>query len=91
MLDAPFAVCEEGAVLGSGQTTLLKMFGVQMAEFAVEVRAWWVKETGVVEVVGGKGDVDGGSSSRIVRDGMDELELEGADGDGALGGFEDEE
>lgn len=65
-LDEPFEVCKEGEVLGSGQTTLLKMFGVAMAEFGVEVRAWWVGETGEVEVVdekrmgdsGGKGGVD---------------------------------
>ncbi|KAL9000296.1 MAG: hypothetical protein Q9169_001013 [Polycauliona sp. 2 TL-2023] len=53
MLDEEFQVCKEGEVLGSGQTTLLKMFGVAMAEFGVEVRAWWIKETETVEVVEG--------------------------------------
>jgi mRNA turnover protein 4 len=46
----PHVVCREGEILGSGQTTLLKMFGIQMAEFAVEVKAWWSKETGEVTV-----------------------------------------
>ncbi|CAD6585052.1 MAG: mRNA turnover 4 [Alectoria sarmentosa] len=32
-LDGDFVVCREGEVLGSGQTTLLKMFGIAMAEF----------------------------------------------------------
>ena len=53
-LDADFQVCKEGEVLGSGQTTLLKHFGVAMAEFKVEVVAWWERDTGSVEVVGGE-------------------------------------
>ncbi|KAL8833328.1 MAG: hypothetical protein Q9170_004317 [Blastenia crenularia] len=58
-LDEPFEVCKEGEVLGSGQTTLLKMFGVAMAEFGVDMRAWWVKETGEVQVMGGVVDGKG--------------------------------
>lgn len=53
-LDADFQVCKEGEVLGSGQTTLLKQFGIALAEFKVEVMAWWERDTGSVEVVGGE-------------------------------------
>ncbi|KAL9072150.1 MAG: hypothetical protein Q9161_003771 [Pseudevernia consocians] len=51
-LDGDFVVCKEGEVLGSGQTTLLKMFGVAMAEFRVGVEACWERETGEVTMVG---------------------------------------
>lgn len=51
-LDGEFVVCKEGEVLGSGQTTLLKMFGVAMAEFRVGIEAYWERETGLVTVVG---------------------------------------
>lgn len=51
-LDGEFVVCREGEVLGSGQTTLLKMFGVAMAEFRVGIEAYWERETGEVTVVG---------------------------------------
>ena len=47
-LENEYVVCREGEALGSGQTTLLKMFGVAMAEFKIEVRCWWEKETGNV-------------------------------------------
>ena len=47
-LDQEHVVCSEGDMLNSGQTTLLKMFGVAMAEFAVELKACWNKETGEV-------------------------------------------
>lgn len=59
MLDEPFEVCKEGEILGSGQTTLLKMFRVTMAEFRVSVKACWTKETGEVRVV------------RVAKDGVD--------------------
>ena len=51
-LENEFTVCKEGEVLGSGQTSLLKAFGVQMSEFRVTIKCWWEKETGMVEVVG---------------------------------------
>ena len=51
-LGGEFVVCREGEVLGSGQTTLLKMFGVAMAEFRVGIEAYWERETGEVTVVG---------------------------------------
>ena len=61
-LENEYVVCREGEVLGSGQTTLLKMFGVATAVFAVEIRAYWVKETGEVVVLkqGDSGGADGG-------------------------------
>ena len=46
--EEPFIVCTEGQKLGSAQTSLLKMFGVTMAEFKVGVEAWWERETGEV-------------------------------------------
>jgi mRNA turnover protein 4 len=39
MLDADYEVCREGQVLDSRQTTLLKRFGVEMAEFRVRLIA----------------------------------------------------
>lgn len=63
VLDGEFVVCREGEVLGSGQTSLLKMFGVAMAEFRVGVEAYWERESGVVTVVGkgvaGRSDAEG--------------------------------
>lgn len=65
-LGGEFVVCRKGEVLGSGQTTLLKMFGVAMAEFSVGVEAWWVRDTGEVVVAGKEGgegkamEVEGG-------------------------------
>lgn len=54
-LEQEFVVCNKGDVLGSGQTTLLKTFGVTMAEFRVAIRAYWQSETGEVTVVEGGG------------------------------------
>lgn len=39
MLDGEYEVCKEGRTLDSNQTALLKMFGVAMAEFKVELQA----------------------------------------------------
>ncbi|KAL8696173.1 MAG: hypothetical protein Q9201_007795 [Fulgogasparrea decipioides] len=96
MLDEAFVVCKEGEVLGSGQTTLLKMFGVAVAEFGVEVRAWWEKVTGRVEVVSGKhgGGGGGGGSDGGAGDGtgtMGGLEDEMSEEEEGFGGFNDEE
>lgn len=65
-LEGEYVVCQKDEVLGSGQTTLLKMFGIATAEFGVELKAYWKKETGEVEVLaegeagGGGMDIDGG-------------------------------
>ena len=80
MLDEQFEVCKEGQTLGSGQTTLLKMFGVATAEFGVEVRAWWDREKGEMEVVSGGGQGKG--------NGVEEMDV-GGDEDG-FGGFDEE-
>lgn len=66
-LEGGYVVCREGDVLGARETSLLKMFGVAMAEFGVEIRAWWSAATGEVTVAeeetGGEGmDVEGGGS-----------------------------
>ena len=50
-LDREFEVCKEGDRLGSGQTTLLKMFGVATAEFRVGVKAYWEAATGDVKLL----------------------------------------
>jgi len=62
-LENEFTICKMGEMLGSGQTTLLKGFGVAMAEFRVRPVAVWKREEGVVEELEGKEggmDVDGG-------------------------------
>lgn len=78
-LDADFQVCKEGEVLGSGQTTLLKQFGIATAEFQVEVVAWWERDTGSVEVVGGN-RVEGTGGVTIATD-MDVEETAGSEDD----------
>ena len=50
-LDEDFLVCREGEVLGSGQTSLLKTFGVVTARFRVEVVAYYKREGEKVVVV----------------------------------------
>lgn len=84
-LDGPFEVCREGEVLGSGQTTLLKMFGVTMADFAVEIRAWWVGESGEVKVA--SVDKEGGGSVRTEGNAVVEIEMGGEDE--GFGGFDE--
>ena len=74
-LDGEFVVCKEGDVLGSGQTTLLKMFGIAMAEFRVGVEAYWERDTGEVTVVGK------GVKRKLDTDGIDIEEQENEDMD----------
>ena len=40
MLDGDYEVCREGQVMNSHQTSLLKTFGVTMAEFKVQIKAY---------------------------------------------------
>ena len=47
-------VVKEGAVMDSKQTRLLKMFGVQMAEFSVGIKAYWSAATAETVVVDGE-------------------------------------
>ena len=71
-LENEFEVCKEGDVLGSAQTSVLKAFGVQMAEFRVRCRVWWEKETGRVKVEDGMrdGDVEKRRGNEGIRDGQ---------------------
>ncbi|KAL6709189.1 mRNA turnover and ribosome assembly protein [Coniothyrium glycines] len=41
VLDASYTVCEEGKVMNSHQTALLKMFGVAMADFKIDLKAYY--------------------------------------------------
>lgn len=50
-LENEFVVCQEGDVLGSGQTSLLKMFGIASAIFKVKVVAYYEREAERVIVV----------------------------------------
>jgi mRNA turnover protein 4 len=71
VLDQEYVVCEEGKVLDSNQTALLKLFGVAMAEFRVKVVAYWSAGTGEVNVVDGHAAEEGQEWDGI-EDGMDE-------------------
>ncbi|PSN66375.1 mRNA turnover protein-like protein 4 [Corynespora cassiicola Philippines] len=44
MLDVPYTVCKEGQTLNSHQTALLKLFGVALADFKIEILAYYSKE-----------------------------------------------
>lgn len=66
-----YTVCREGEVLGSGQTTLLKMFGVATAEFRVVVKAYWSRDSGEVVVLEGEDKGQGGGGMEV--DANDEL------------------
>ena len=48
-LENDFLVCQEGEVLGSGQTALLKTFGIAAATFKVQLVACFNRETGQAE------------------------------------------
>lgn len=65
-----FVVCREGEKLGSRQTSLLKMFGVTMAEFKVGVEAWWEGKTGEVTVL------EDGVEKKVERSPSDGMTLE---------------
>lgn len=45
MLDAPYTICKEGQTLNSHQTALLKLFGVAMADFKVDMKAYYSSAT----------------------------------------------
>ncbi|KAF2667071.1 mRNA turnover protein-like protein 4 [Microthyrium microscopicum] len=56
VLDNEYVVCKEGQVLDSHQTSLLKMFGVAMAEFRIRVVAYWIAAEGKTTVVESEGE-----------------------------------
>lgn len=64
MLDQEFVLCEEGKTLNSNQTALLKLFGIAMAEFRVQVLAYWSAATGDVAEV--DGDALGRNSNGVL-------------------------
>ncbi|KAF2489629.1 mRNA turnover protein-like protein 4 [Lophium mytilinum] len=51
VLEDEYTVCTEGQVLNSNQTALLKMFGVAMAEFRVDMKAYYSAATQEVKEV----------------------------------------
>jgi mRNA turnover protein 4 len=57
-LDVEYTVCNEGDVLNSNQTALLKSFGVSMAEFRLTAKAYWSAASGEVTVVEQEEDAD---------------------------------
>lgn len=52
VLDAPYTVCEEGKVMNSHQTALLKMFGVAMADFKIDLKAYYTTASESVTEIG---------------------------------------
>jgi len=52
VLDTDYTVCKEGDILNSHQTALLKLFGVAMADFKVDMKAYYTKATESVTEVG---------------------------------------
>lgn len=51
LLDQEYVLCEEGKELNSHQTALLKLFGIALAEFKVQVNAYWSAANQDVTVV----------------------------------------
>lgn len=51
VLDAPYTVCKEGQTLNSHQTALLKLFGVAMADFKIEMKAYYSSDKEAVTEV----------------------------------------
>lgn len=52
VLDSPYTVCEEGKIMNSHQTALLKMFGVAMADFKVDLKAYYSTASESVTEIG---------------------------------------
>lgn len=63
MLDQAFVVCEQGQAMNSNQTALLKVFGVAMAEFRVQVLAYW--SAGTQEITAVDQDATGVADSMV--------------------------
>lgn len=55
-VDEGYVVCREGEILDSRQTTLLKIFGIKMAEFRVRLMAVWEKDKEAVRELDAPGD-----------------------------------
>ncbi|KAF2260173.1 mRNA turnover protein-like protein 4 [Lojkania enalia] len=52
MLDSDYTICKEGETLNSHQTALLKQFGVAMADFRIDMKAYYSKASETVTEVG---------------------------------------
>ncbi|KAF2190189.1 mRNA turnover protein-like protein 4 [Zopfia rhizophila CBS 207.26] len=52
VLDGDYTVCTEGETLNSHQTALLKLFGVAMADFRIDMKAYYSAATETVTEVG---------------------------------------
>lgn len=52
ILDAPYTICKEGQTLNSHQTALLKHFGVAMADFKIDMKAYYSSANESVTEVG---------------------------------------
>ena len=70
-LDSAFPVCQKGDVLGSAQTSLLKIFGITTARFVVEIQAYYDRERGLVKVLHGELKARGDQAEDIDMDGED--------------------
>lgn len=56
MLDGDYTICTEGKEMNSHQTALLKLFGIALAEFKVQVLAYWSSASQEVTMVEGSED-----------------------------------
>ncbi|KAF2873603.1 mRNA turnover protein-like protein 4 [Massariosphaeria phaeospora] len=52
VLNEDYTVCKEGQILNSHQTALLKMFGVAMADFKIDIKAYYSSATESVTEIG---------------------------------------
>ena len=73
-LENDYTVCRAGEVLGSGQTNLLKMFGIATARFVVELQACYEQQTNSVKSLGASQDM---SRRRLENEDMEINDLEG--------------
>ncbi|CAK4034013.1 mRNA turnover [Lecanosticta acicola] len=56
VLDQEYTICQEGKEMNSHQTALLKLFGIAMAEFKVDIKAYWSAATQEVTEVDSQAD-----------------------------------
>jgi mRNA turnover protein 4 len=75
-LDTEHVVVKEGDKLSAEQAQILKLVGIKMGEFRVQLRYCWEKSTGEVKEIednaGIMGNDDDGEGDRQDSDGMDE-------------------
>lgn len=44
-----YSLCKKGEALTHDQAKLLKLFGIKMSVFKVQILGWWNKSTGLVQ------------------------------------------